>query len=351
MALSRQVERLTEEVKDLKQLNSLQVDASWLVPETNQEDEDLDALLEGDELPMESDPIRKLPPAPKFPSPRDYNFRGTTFPMWLSTFHLTASTVLRRIHGDAASKRSTFFYWMSLINSELNHPELHKILHTSCHSVNAIINEIKNAFGFSRERFERIVRQRVMSFDLGEHELIRPLWQRFKTAYREASRLNLISCGDKNELLEKTREICSICSTLQERIGILLRYRIVTNEGDVHEPTDPISFNRIASIIDFAIESLEEERGQPLRRDLKKHYPNDKRRDDYKSRPPYQGHSGSSTHPPPHNQPQHIRSNGPERNDNRNHFDTLRPMGYPAKRPYEHNASQQKVRRIYEDNN
>lgn len=343
-SLARTIERLTEQLNDLRQLSSVQVDASWLTPEGEHEDDDLDALLESDELPNESDPIRKLPPAPKFPSPRDYNFRGTTLPMWLSTFHLTAATVLRRIHGDTSSKRATFFYWMSQINSELNHPELHKILHTSCSSVNATLSEIKNAFGYSQERFERTLRQRVLSFDIGEHELIRPLWQRFKTAYREALRLDLITAGDKTELLEKVRDICSICSTLQERVGVLLRYRIITSAGHTYEPTDPISFDRIASIVDFAIESIEEERGRPLRRDIQKQQHHDRRRDDYKNRAP-----GSSIH----HQQQH-RPYGAERMDNRTVESSRQQtpsMGYPIKRPYEHSASQQKVRRIHEDHN
>lgn len=261
------IDTLREEITNLQRLTTIHVDASWLIPEPDGGDEDLDALLEGDDLVMDPEPLSKLPPAPKFPSPREPNFRHSALPMWISTFKLTASTILHRLHGTTAFKKATFQYWMSQVNSDLQHPELHKIIHNTSSSINTKLMEIKNSFGYSKERYEKGIRHRIMNLDIGEHDLVRPLWQRFKTAFREGLRLNLISNGDKIELLDRVREVCAMSVPLQERVGNLLRLRIITSNGTVYLPNDPISFDRMASIVDHAIITLEDERGKPLRRD------------------------------------------------------------------------------------
>lgn len=284
------MEQLLNAVEQIKELNTVRVDTAWLVPEYGSHEEDLDTILDVDDDEVDPDPLNKLPPAPKFPSPRDPSFRSSTLPMWISAFKLAAATVVRRLHGPSANKKATFAYWIAQVNSELNHAELHKILYRSSFSINSILTEIKNAFGFSQEVFERSIRQRVMNMDMGDHEMIRPLWQRFKTSFREAIRLNLISPGDKVELLDKVRDICAQCPPLEERIGNLLSKVTVTQQGAVFQPGSPITFDRIASLMDYAIDGLEDERGKPLRRRL--HTPMDKRREDNRERPgqqrPYQ---------------------------------------------------------------
>lgn len=351
--LLQAMESLQREIRELRELYTIRVDASWLIPESEQAEEDLDALLEDDDSPVESEPLSRLPPAPKFPQPRDSAFKLSTLPMWLSSFRLAATTVLHQLRGTAASKRATFAYWMAQVNSEINHPELHKILHTPSLSVSTVIAEIKNAFGYSQERYERSVRQRLMNLDFGEHELVRPLWQRFKTAYREAVRLNLVSSGDKTELLEKVREICATCPALQERVGNLLRMRTVTAQGSVYEPQDPIDFDRIASIVDYAIESLEEERGKSLRRDNRaKPLGGERKREELRGKTQY-----STPQPPPNNK----RGPPPARPDNRPppHDERADRQGLdvrrnfpqqPAKRNYEGDAPIiQKARRVLEE--
>lgn len=345
-AMMHDLELLRREVQRLRELNTLVVDASWLTAEINSNDEDLDSLLDNDSACLESEDLSKLPPAPKFPSPRDPAFKLIGLPMWLSTFKLAASTVLHRIHGTPASKRATFAFWMSQINSELNHPELHKILHTAYQSLNTTISEIKNAFGFSQERFERYVRQKIMNFELGEHEYLRPLWQKFKTSYKDALRLNLISSGDKNELLNKVREICALCPSLQDRVGNLLRLRIVTSEGITHEPSDPISFDRVASIIDHSMDSLEEERGQPLRREAPRQSPSqDRKREDTRGRPTI--HPGGQQQ----SRPQPYRPPYGDRNEYRAPQNTNPQVtsNYPLKRQFEGYNSTVKVRRVNDE--
>lgn len=321
-SLQEKIQNLERELASIRNKLLVTVDDCWLKENPGDCIEEFDPAILSDEEGDQHEDLSKLPPPPRFPNPRDSTFRSLQFPMWISNFLLAAHNIVGRLKGSRQKKTSSLSWWISLINSELNLQDLHRIIHQPYRGIKMFLHEVKQTFGYSQDRHERYLRSRIMSFDgVLDGELLSQTWQRFKTAYREANRRRLLTAGDKRDLLEKVRSVCNQCTPLQERVGVLLRYDFINHDGDIIPSENSITFERLACIVDTAISELEGERGIQLRRNHSERRPGP-------PRPPQAAVKDNVSAPPTHS-------------EERRRF----PYTGPQKRPYREAPQTFKIRR------
>lgn len=213
---------------------------------------------------------------------------------------MAAAYTIRRLRGSREAKRNSLCWWVSMINQDLGNRDLHRVIHQPFRGLATLINEIKQTFGYSQEKYEQYLRNRVMNFEgIRDSEAASQAWQRFKLSYRETNRHHLVSAGDRKALLEKVRMFCEQCKPLQDRVGLLMRKEVKSSCGNIFEKEEAITFERMARVMDAGIQELEEERGIQLRRTEPYHRNEMNSRNNYERtfrRPKSDMYSGNNYH-------------------------------------------------------